>query len=117
MLDVNMEDLRAYLIEVAKNEDTVTYGEVAHHFGKTIKGNHDITLWSALLEEISHTENAEGRPLLSALVVRADDGLPGGGFYPMARAAGRYGGLTPKDKVEFAVNEIKRLHEYWTQQD
>ena len=42
-----------------------------------------------LLGQISVEEDAAGRGMLSALVVHKDDGMPGPGFFDLARRLGR----------------------------
>lgn len=116
MLDIDIDHLRNYLVEVARRKDVVTYGQLAHDFGYTIGSTYDATQWGSLLGHLSTVENDAGRPLLSVIVVNKQDNLPSGGFWDMAQNVGRYGGLTPEDRVAFAINEMKNVYRYWTQE-
>ena len=106
-----VEAVRAWLIQVAQRRALTTYGETAAsapicgaavpHFS-ALNGN---------LFKVSQTENLEGRPLLTAVVVRSLDGEVGSGFYDMARAVGKH---TGHDDLAFWVEELNRVHAYWS---
>jgi hypothetical protein len=65
---------------------------------------------SRSLDEISCSENAKGRPLLSAVAVLPEIGYPGKGFFLLARELGQ----NPYcDDRSFYSYELKRVHEYW----
>ena len=51
-----------------------------------------------LVGEISEDEHNAGRPMLSALVVEKDTGMPSSGFYDLARELGLLTGTTKSDK-------------------
>jgi hypothetical protein len=62
----------------------MTYADLLEVLGRP-EGLDDL---AALLREISMEEDAAGRGLLSAVVVRGS-GLPGGGFFQLAEERGR----------------------------
>lgn len=65
-----------------------------------------------LLSEISREEEQAGRRMLSALVVLADEGIPGSGFFELAELLGR--DITDRDAMW--VHEIAALYDMWHQQ-
>ena len=108
------KDVHEFLVKIAKKRKTTTY--------ETIAGKFDIFIARVGQEvgEISTYEKANGRPLLSSLVVNAT-GYPGGGFFGLAhlpksvrRRSDRY-----KDQelngaeMRFVDNEQKRAWKYW----
>jgi hypothetical protein len=62
----------------------------------------------AVLAAIDRAEDAAGRPLLSAVVVRQTTGMPGATFFAFAREL-RDGG----DDVALWERELQRVHDYW----
>jgi hypothetical protein len=53
------------------------------------------------------------RPLLSAVVIYRQDNIPGNGFFQMAQNVGAY---TGGDRYIFFIEELRRVHDYWRQQ-
>jgi hypothetical protein len=71
------------------------------------------TLGTALgpvLEAIDRAEDAAGRPLLSAVVVLRETGLPRASFFAFARALGLDSG---SDDGALWQRELRRVHDYW----
>jgi hypothetical protein len=64
-----------------------------------------------VLDEANHAEHAAGRPLLSAVVIAKDTGMPGEGFFTCARNLRRYAG---RDDLAYWVEELRRVHDYWS---
>jgi hypothetical protein len=67
-----------------------------------------------LLGHISQFEVEHGRPMLSALVVRAQGLRPGDRFYPLARKLGRLDSTDPDAEKRFWEAEIAEVVHYWT---
>lgn len=97
------------LIAAAKYHGTVTYQEIAKMMGIPLKGNYMSNLLGRILGEISEDEVANGRPMLSAIAVGVN-GLPGAGFYSLARGLRR---LTDQSEEEFWEAEKKAVYETW----
>jgi len=83
------------LIETAIERRKITFAEFAKKVNEKLgepvlpeKGNWLGTSLGTILGFISLYEYSMGRPLLSALVVRADSGSPGNGFYSLGNALG-----------------------------
>jgi hypothetical protein len=71
------------------------------------------TLEAALepvLAAIDRAEDAAGRPLLSAVVVLRESGLPRASFFTAARAFGLHPGSDDRTLWE---RELRRVHDYW----
>ena len=98
------------IVNAAKNEGVVTYTEVASCAG--INTNWDCWRWKirAILDTISRREHRNGRPLLSAVVVRKNEGTPGAGFFKLAKELGRCNG---SDDLECWSKELHRVYAYW----
>ncbi len=101
------EEIREKLIELAQKESSISYKDLAAQIeSMSLKAN-DVEFFN-ILEEISIEENNAGRGLLSVLVVRSDSvGLPGSGFYDLARSLGR----VFNDKKDFWEEEANRVYE------
>jgi hypothetical protein len=108
------EIIRQGLIEVAREERTVTYHEIAPLAHLDMENPADRDRIRLLLNEISAWEMHNGRPMLTAVVVHQRDGLPGDGFFTCARNSGVQKDL---DNVEFFVEELWRVHEYWNKEE
>jgi len=82
------DDVRKKLIEVAKRGKAISYGKLMKEF-RIPRGHPKPRIGiGGIVGEISDYEYSEGRPLLSAIVVRVNSGTeicpkghPGGGFF------------------------------------
>lgn len=126
-------DVRRKLIEVAKKGETITYGELMREFGIP-RGHHKPELGiGSIVGEISNYEHSEGRPLISAIVVRADTktrayphGHPGGGFMGLdgipaqlkrrSEASWQDHKLTAEEQ-EWLIKEQEKVWAYWKTHD
>ena len=110
------EETKVYekIVKVAKNEGVITYSKVASRAG--IDTNWDGWRWKirAILDTISRREHRNGRPLLSAVVIRKNEGTPGDGFFKLAKGLGLYNG---GDDDMYWWEELKRVHAYWRNAD
>ena len=97
------------LITAAKYRGTVTYQEIAKMMNLPLTGNHMSAVLGKILGEISEDEVSHERPMLSAIAVGVN-GLPGAGFYVLARELGKL-----KDQAEevFWETEKKAVYETW----
>ena len=95
-----VEAVRAWLIQVAQHRALTTYGETAANAPICGAVGPKFTALNGNLFKVSEGEHLEGRPLLTAVVVRRLDGEVGGGFYDMARAVGKH---TGRDDLAFWV--------------
>jgi hypothetical protein len=73
-------DLRGLLVEAARTRTTVTYSQVALHvFGGTVPARSKLIM--DLLGEVDQEEFARTGVIIASLVVRADSGIPGAGYF------------------------------------
>jgi hypothetical protein len=75
------------LLELARRCELITYGMVADIAGVPVRSS---TLWT-ILDDINLHELGEQRPMLSAIVIAQESGIPGEGFFTQAKALGRQG--------------------------
>ena len=96
------------LKEVARAKGMIYYSEIAPvaDVGQRRIG--------PILGEICKNEVRQGRPMLGSVVVRKDSHMPGEGFFKGAQELGLFQGSTDKDRREFWVQELKKVHGYWS---
>lgn len=92
----------------ARKESTITYSDLTKKIHSINFGPSDYA-FHYLLFEVSKDEDAAGRGLLSALVVRKEDGTPGQGFFDIARKLGR----DVKDQTRFWAEELQLIFAKW----
>jgi hypothetical protein len=105
------ETLSDTLRAVARSQRTVLYSEVAPIVGIDTGNEHFGALVGRFLDDINRVESAEGRPLLSAVVIGKESGMPGTGFFNCARELRRYSG---RDDLAFWIDELQRVYAYWS---
>jgi len=101
------QQLYDLLIKRAEKGQLITYAEVSAQ-----TGIHNGTTLFNLLGDISRHEHAKERPLLSVVVVRGKEQVPGEGFFDLARELGK----SFNDKFDFFVQESRECFEYWRNQ-
>lgn len=97
-LQAKEEAIRA----IVQKRSPIFYSDLTRRINSIAFGPHEYA-FHALLYEISVEEDAAGRGLISALVVRQEDGLPGQGFFDLARDLGR----DVSDKIRCYSEETK----------
>ncbi len=108
------EEIYRTLVEVAKAGELITYGEVAPLANLNMENPYDRNLMSVLLDEINVSEAHFKRPMLSSVVVRAQEPTPGKGYFLCARDLGRLPQSADSiDELEFWTKEIKIVFSYW----
>ncbi len=100
--------VHAELVRVAKARRTITYGELAEKLHLGIARN-----TAHYLNEVGEIEIANGRPLLTAVVGSKEKRMSGEGFFALARQ-NRLSNNT--DRRTFWENELRKVHDYWSQQ-
>jgi hypothetical protein len=99
------------LLTAARAQETVFYGEVAELLGVNAEDPSTSDTVTERLAEISRQEVAERRPMLSSIVVRVEDHLPGPEVVRLGGELNQVAG--GEDEVGFAVRQIKMVHAYW----
>jgi len=77
-------EVYTYLTGRARVRQTVTYGDVARHLGLDPQRHRQRV--AAILGDVSHACVLLNRPMLSAVVVGQLTGVPGEGFFQLAKA-------------------------------
>ncbi len=101
------------LIDAAQKRREVTYKEVATILGIHTPGNHMGREVGQVLGEISEDEHMAGRPMLSAVVERVD-GVPGEGFFALARRLGKLLVTDASGEVRFWLDEREKVFQMWS---
>ena len=93
------------LVDRAREGRTITYGEMA----TALRLSPQSSNFTSILSEVSRSEVAAGRGMLSVLVVRQRQGLPGVGFFNLAREVGR----KFENESLFFLEESERVIAHW----
>jgi hypothetical protein len=101
------EKLRAELWRTASARRTITHGEAVAFIRDLIVLDPHDHVFHEMLVQISVEEDANGRGMLSAIVVHLADGQPGNGFFDLAGQLGR----NISDRLACWVGEVNRLYE------
>jgi hypothetical protein len=103
------EEIRAALIETARQRGMITYGDLVDKVKAIAIPAHGPAI-GKILGEISCGEDAQGRGMLTIIVVhKYGDMEPGPGFFELARDLGR----DTSDVTKCWVEELKRVYAYW----
>jgi len=102
------DEMRQVLSEVARNRETITYGELVTRVSGRRMSPRSAAL-SELLGEVCRVEDAERGTMLGSVVVRADSGMPGGGYFRHAAQMGR----NVDDIDAFWRGEVERVWDVW----
>lgn len=100
------------LITAARGRGTVTYQEIAEIMGLPMRGNYMSRETGGMVGTISKDEVANGRPMLSAIVVGVG-GKPGRGFYNLAWGLSRLQGKGKEAEERFWEEEKQAVYEAW----
>ena len=110
-------DVYCKLVEMARNkEKPIHYEEVAAIMGKKPEekmGHYWANETGYMLKEICDYEHKHNRPMLSAIVVLKDDGIPGKGFFELARGLGKLTSVSKQDEKTFWEQELLEVYETW----
>ena len=104
------EPVRNKLIATARARNLVAYTDLARVADLDLAGEQAIAQLGKLLDEIAIDDVKAGRPLLAAVVVRADTQMPSKGLFKFAKA---HGLMTDKDDLEFWSKELARVYDAW----
>ena len=100
--------------EVATAQSTIAYSDLAQRFGLDMSNPDDRSQLGAMLDEINHAEKQAGRPMISAVVLHAQEGLPGPGFFVCARELDVLRTRNRQGELAFFVEELRRVYSYWS---
>jgi hypothetical protein len=97
------------LVEAASSKQTITYTELSERLPIHVLPKSQAM--SRMLSEISRRSYEEKKVLLSAVVVRAEDGVPGDGFWDLALELGEQ----VDDQAEFWERSLDAVYEAYRQ--
>jgi hypothetical protein len=109
---------RPILVQIARDRSTITYGKLMQRMG----GRPGRGYIAEVLEEIAETERAAERPKLTAVVVRSDTGMVGGGFFGLQDTPSNLLRTSPDEWQDSRLStadrryweqELERLYRYW----
>ena len=104
------EKARRIMRSTAAKESTISYSELVANLDLIPPLEPDDYAVAQMLDEISISDEDEGLGLLSVVVVhKGSDGMPGNGFFELARRKGR----RFSDHDEFWVTELRRVYATW----
>jgi hypothetical protein len=117
-LEEYSEKARVILTRIAKQRTLITYDLVMHELGcgpgRKICG--------AIVRRVSEIELAEGRPKLSAVVIRSDTRMVGSGFFGLPGTPDSVKRFKSEEwqnpqlslaEQEYWHDELKKVYEYW----
>lgn len=104
------------LITAAQYRGLVTYTQVARILGIHSLGHNMARQVGQVLGEISEDEHNTDRPMLSAVAV-GSGGMPGEGFFVLARRLQKFTGANSADERRFWETERERVYEVWQPKD
>lgn len=106
------KEVKQVLIERSKVRGMIPYSELVLKISSIHIEAHDQRLFH-LLGEVSTEEHAEGRGMLTVIVVhKRGDMQPGPGFFDLAKKLGK----DTSDILNCWVAELKKVHGYWSNQ-
>ena len=110
-MDANTQTICDRLKDVARAGQTCFYGDLSELIDLPPRSRQ----LYRILDSINVQEHQEGRPLLSALVVRRGFRIPGDGFFVNAKDLGEYddsrGDATAH--AAFWIDEVHRIWDHW----
>jgi hypothetical protein len=102
-------EIRAVLVVKAMERAMIPYSDLVAQVRAVHFKAFDVRLFS-ILGQISSEEHAQGRPLLSVLVVhKTGDMQPGDGFFELAESLGR----DTSNLLKAWIVEVQKVHQYW----
>ena len=104
------EEIYEELQRVARGRGLTTYGAIARLGDLDLVNPAHRKEMAKILADICTYEQSQGRPMLSAVVVRKDTSLPGTGFFKLARQLGLHG---EGDDLDFFRQELERVYAVW----
>ena len=108
--DKAKEEAHLVIREVASRRSLIFYSDLVKRITSCELEPHGNAL-AEMLGEISTEEDITGSGLLSAVVVRKEDGRPGSGFFRLAKRRGREFPDTKSGKDRFWSKEVNRVHD------
>ena len=100
------------LISAARRRGPVTDQEIAKMLGLPMSGNYMGSQIARVAGQISTDERVAGRPMLTAILVNTT-GIPGPGFFNLARELGKLDSSKKEDERAFWEAEKAAVYDEW----
>lgn len=113
-MDASARTVCDRLVEAASRRQTVSYTAAGAWVGLSMESPAHRQRLGQILDRVNLHEHEAGRPLLSALVVYADTGIPGRGFFDLATRLGHH--RPGDDDVLYWTWECERLYAEWSRE-
>jgi hypothetical protein len=104
-------EMRAILVGCARARHTITYSELTRQL-TTARVHYHSPWLTRLLEALGREEAAAQRPILAALVVTKQTGMPGGGYFEMTARDS----LPAEDLAAIWQADVQAVYEYWKEE-
>ena len=104
-------DIYCRVVRVAMRGGTISYLELAQAAGLPTRGRRLGQVLAPLLEAVSLFEWRHDRPLISAVVVLGDAGIPSDGFFDLARRLGAQ--REGEDDRDFWNHHVAEVRQCW----
>lgn len=112
---INVDDLKNYLLYIAKIQETVTYKQVLQHFGLELNPSSVGILVREGLNPLVNYNLEYDEPILSSLVVRKENGMPGPGFFRKMQLLDKHeDSIQGKDAIDFHKAELEKVWSYYS---
>lgn len=105
-------EMRAILIKLARQRETITYSELAAQL-QTAYIHYRAPAFGEILRIIAEDETEAGRPSLATLVVTKATGRPGDGYFKHAGAEGE----DVSDPEAYWQARFRAVCDYWQAHD
>ena len=103
------EEGRQAMIAEARHKGLISYSDLVAEISALDLDPRSTDL-AHMLGEISTEEHQAGRGMLTVVVVhKSGDGMPGSGFFELARSLG----YDTRDRVAFWATELDKVHRTW----
>lgn len=113
-LTQEQQRVRTILIEIARKGQPKSYTDLVRmaNLDLDMTNPYHRNLLGQILGGISVYEHANGRPMLSSVVVSKGSGMPSDGFYKLADELG-HGNWRKLKKDFWGIKEMKRAIKHW----
>ena len=108
--------IREILIQAAEKEQTINYTQLLNKAKIKLDMSipYDRGQLGHLLGEISWSEVAEGRPMLSSVALHAGDYKQGQGFFDLAERLYSINLRNSDQQLEFGMKELRKTFDFWS---
>lgn len=110
------QEVRLFLIELARKKSTITYQELSDACNlKLVMRDSEYARaeMGRILGHISTFEYNNKRPLISSLLLSKGDNYQGDGFYKLAETLGFGNWKKLKNDISFEIGQMNACYDFW----